>query len=86
MEDSQIINAVLRKALADAEDMRQGAGYSGSYTDGGAGSLENAVKYYRLGQQGVIPEEWKKYAEQVKREADPEWLELQRLQKKFGMK
>ena len=76
----QIMNMVLKAA----ESARTDAGFSGGWGDGGAARMEDQVRFYRYGLQCVVPPEWKKYEEQLQREADPEYDQYLRLQKKFG--
>ncbi len=77
------IEAIMAKVLAEAHQARENAGYSGSWGDGGAGVMEAQVQFYRYGRDGVIPPEWQKYAEEVRKEADPEYAQYQRLKNKF---
>lgn len=77
------IETIMQKVLTEAHNARENAGYSGSWGDGGAGILEAQVQFYRYGQQGIVPPEWQKHAEQARKEADPEYSEYQRLRGKF---
>jgi hypothetical protein len=77
------IETIMSKVMAEAHNARESAGYSGSWGDGGAGVMEAQVQFYRYGRDGVVPPEWQKYAEQARKEADPEYSEYQRLKGKF---
>jgi len=78
------IEKVIAKVLAAANTKRTDAGFQGSRTDGGASAMEAGVRFYRAGLRKEIPEEWVKYANEAKQEADPEHAEYIRLKKKFG--
>lgn len=78
------IEQIMSIILNAAHSAREGAGFGGRWDDGGAGALETQVRFYRYGQQGIVPPEWREYAEQAKKEADPEYATYQRLQQKFG--
>lgn len=69
-----------------ANGLRIDAGYSGAMNDGGASRLEDAVNAFEAGLQGIIPECLMKHYQEYQRANDPEWAELQRLGKKFGIK
>lgn len=77
------IEKVMQLILADAHNARESAGYSGSWSDGGASVLEAQVQYYRYGMQGTIPPDWSKYARQAEVAEDPEYAEYLRLHAKF---
>jgi len=74
------IERLMSIILNVAHGKREDAGYSGRWDDGGAGHLEDQVKFYRYGQQGVMPPEWAEYEKLM----DPEYQEFIRLQKKFA--
>ena len=78
------IDKIIELVLKDAEDRREGAGMSGSYSDGGASDLETQVEYYRYGRDGDLPPDWRKYAKEAKDKADPEYEQYLRLKGKFG--
>lgn len=80
MEKKIDIEKLMDLVLEEADDKESIAAHSGSWNDGGASNLRNQVYFYRLGQKNVTPKEWMRYVNQL----DPEWQELQRLQKKFG--
>lgn len=73
------IEALKCAVLQEAEARRDSAGHNGRMDDGGAGWLENQVKFYTYGQNGEIPEEWNKIAQTL----DPEYETYQRLKRKF---
>jgi hypothetical protein len=73
------INKVMELVLASAHQARENAGMGGYHSDGGASDLETQVKFYRLGQANLLPEEWKRYADKT----DPEYLTYLRLRLKF---
>lgn len=74
------IDELKQKVLETAEERREAAALGGESGDGGAHRLIEQVRFYELGESGVIPEEWSVYAKQL----DPEWEEYCRLKKKFG--
>jgi hypothetical protein len=74
------IERLIAVILNAAESARQDAGYGGRWDDGGASRMEDQVKFYRYGQQGVVPPEWKEHEKLL----DPEYQEYVRLQGKFG--
>lgn len=74
------MHALQRLVEADAETRRENAAMGGHTHDGGASRLLEQVKFFNYGKAGTVPPEWGKYV----KELDPEWLEYQRLQAKFG--
>lgn len=80
MEKKMDIDKLMDLVLEEANDKESIAAHSGDWNDGGASNLRNQVYFYRLGQQNKVPKEWMRHADKL----DPEWQELQRLQKKFG--
>jgi hypothetical protein len=48
-------------------------------SDGGAGRLEEQIKFYNYGRQAIVPQEWDSYKQQL----DPEYAEYKRLKEKF---
>ena len=72
------IERIIALVLKDAETCRTNAGYRG-WSDGGAIKLEDQVHFYRLGMEGAMPVEWKKYEHVL----DPEYQEFLRLKAKF---
>ncbi|KAA9333387.1 hypothetical protein F0P96_10485 [Hymenobacter busanensis] len=80
------INQVIDHILKEADLRTLQAGQSGEYGDRGATDLRTAVEYYRYGFQGVLPPAWRKYADQVAAENDPEHAEYLRLKAKFERK
>jgi hypothetical protein len=77
------IDRIIGKVLLEANNNREAAGYAGDMGDRGASTLEMAVKYFRYGWNKQLPPEWQEYADQAKKESDPEWGEFQRLSAKF---
>ena len=73
------VSKVISQILKEAETKKTNARYNGEYGDGGAGTLEMQVKFYRYGLQGVMPKEWESYAKKT----DPEYDEYLRLKEKF---
>ena len=78
------VEKLLGIVLADADDRERDAGLGGRFDDGGAGALRREVEAYRCGMAREVPSTWKHYAEQLLREADPEYAEFKRLTAKFG--
>jgi hypothetical protein len=74
------IERLISIVLNAAHSAREGAGYGGRWDDGGASHMEDQVKFYRYGQQSIVPPEWKEYEKLL----DPEYQEYVRLQQKFG--
>ena len=68
----------------EAEQLRQGAGQSGSMSDCGAGELERQLDVYVSAIGGVIPNVWRGIVGRHTLESDPEYQEYLRLQVKFG--
>jgi hypothetical protein len=77
------IEQIIQRVLAEARDVKTAAAYNGNMTDGGADVLEAQVRFYRYGRNGVVPPEWQKYADQVRKEADPEYEQYKKLKMKF---
>lgn len=77
------IDKIMAMVLAEAHNARESAGYGGRWDDGGASVLEAQVQFYRYGQQGIVPPEWQKHADQARKEADPEYEQYMRLRTKF---
>ena len=75
------ISAAVRK---EAENARLDAGYDGRWDDGGARHLGELLVVWICGIEGRVPEQFKKFEQQAKKEADPEYAEWLRLQRKFG--
>ena len=63
----------------EAERTIQSDAFSGSPTSAGY-AMKERVKFYRLGRDGLMPDEWRRYEERL----DPEYAEYQRLKEKFG--
>lgn len=78
---------VIRK---DAEKRRNDAGLAGEMGDGGAWQLEHDVMMFQCGMEffkdGTIPQSWKGYIYNIRRDKDPEYEEFKRLAEKFGTK
>lgn len=73
------IEKIIKAVLEEVKVRRQTAGLNGEWHDGGASKLEEQVKFYNYGRNGIIPPEWIKYT----KELDPEYKEYVRLKKKF---
>ena len=73
------IKKIMDLILKDADKKAEDAGYSGRMDDGGASRLRDQVKFYQLGMNDQIPNDWKKYV----KETDPEFSEYIRLKNKF---
>lgn len=78
--DKAKINALIAKVQGFATERREAAGYDGSWNDNGAGRMERDIEFYRAGMEGRIPQDWLVYEITL----DPEYVEYQRLKKKFG--
>jgi hypothetical protein len=76
----KIMTLVLAKAYFD----KQSAEMNGRYDTTETRILESQVEYFRYGLEGTLPPAWHKYEKQVSQEADPEYQEYLRLQKKFN--
>lgn len=74
---------IIELAKADAERRRTNAAYDGAMHDGGARSILDTVEAWLCGLEGRVPQSLEAYRKMAQREADPEWAEYQRLQKKF---
>lgn len=81
----ELADKVVLKMLEKAIGMEQSAGFGGSWGDGGAGRLRDAIKAFEAGRDGRWPDkEWEDIAEKLVHESDPEWETYQRLRKKFN--
>ena len=67
-----------------AHNVREDAGYAGSWSDNGASRLESDVKTWHAGLEGKIPESLKGYWVEFERSLDPEYSKFLELKKKFG--
>lgn len=79
----EYVDAIITLVLKEVDEREKAAGYSGSWSDNGSQYTRDMVEYYRMGQAGMIPPEWEKFVNQVKKNEDPEYQEFLRLQKKF---
>lgn len=52
---SELADKVVLKMLEKAIDMEQSAGYSGSWSDGGAGHLRDIIAAFEAGRAGRWP-------------------------------
>lgn len=84
MTDKEIFERVMGIIRMEAHNARESAGYGGRWDDGGASRLEEQIRFFQYGLQGVLPPEWEKYKDQVKKESDPEYAQYVRLRSKFG--
>jgi len=80
MKNEVDVEKLIALVLKEADERELSAGYGGHMHDGGAGALRDHVKYFRLGQAGIIPSEWEVYKKQL----DPEYQQYLELRKKFG--
>lgn len=83
MTDREMFDRIMGILRNEAHSAREGAGYSGRWDDGGAGRLEDQIRFFQYGLAGTLPPEWEKYKVQVLHEADPEYAQYQRLKSKF---
>jgi len=58
IDNQELIDKIMVLVLKDANERRESAGYSGSWTDGGAGYLEDQVKFFKYGMDSQLPPEW----------------------------
>ena len=65
------------------EKLREDAGFSGSYSDGGAKYLEDCIAAYKAGAENLIPVIWNSYFKEYSKSIDPEYTEYLRLKAKF---
>ena len=79
----ELLKRALSVASREASEMEMEMAVNPNYVPLNP-SLGVAVKYFRLGLDRRIPDEWAKYEQQAMREADPEYAEFLRLRKKFG--
>ena len=77
------LKSITDLVLKEADEIKEAAEYNGSMTDNGAGRMRKEVDFFWCGFHGVIPPDWKEFADQVKKNEDPEYQEYLRLQKKF---
>lgn len=70
-------------ALADAAKKRNDAGYSGSWSDGGANAIEDAVRVWEAGLEQRIPKKLKEYDKRVELEADKDYKLYLELKKRY---
>jgi len=82
MIDSRF-RTIITVALREAESRRVAAGYNGSHHDNGAGRIKEICNVWQAGLEGLVPEPLNEFAKQARIETDPEWVEYQRLRKKF---
>lgn len=78
------LRAVAERLLKKAALAKADAGYSGSWSDGGASRIEAEVACFLAGLDKRLPPGWEAEAKAAEREADPEFAEYRRLQRKFG--
>lgn len=63
--------------------LKDDAGFSGSWSDNGAGRLEEILDAWLCGQRGDIPKPLQKIWQNVVETSDPEWETYKRLKEKF---
>lgn len=83
-EEPATLNAALALARADAAKIRENARLGGHYDDQGAAALERLCSAFECGLRGTAPEFMREFVTEAKRNADPEFIEYQRLHQKFG--
>lgn len=77
----ELFQRVEGRVVTDAEQKRLNAAYGGEPGDGGADRMLRDLSFYTMGQQGTIPQDWKKFAIE---EANPEeFQQYLKLKKKF---
>ena len=85
---NKFLEPFLDNMLLLAAKQREDAGYSGSYSDGGASVIEGKVQALRCGLKGEMLPEWEhiylKFIEVESNKEDPEYGEYLRLKEKFG--
>lgn len=83
-EKNNYIYKVISKVKERADRYGEEAAYGGRFDDGGKSRIEEQIRFYKLGMEGEIPEEWEKEYKGVLKESDPEYLEYLRLKRKFN--
>jgi hypothetical protein len=66
-----------------AKARREDAGYSGSWSDGGASSLLAECDAFEAGLNQTVPKRWQTEFERMKHLQDPEYLTYLKLHQKF---
>lgn len=66
-----------------ADKLAEDAGFGGRHDDGGAQNLRDQVRFYTMGQRGLMPADWFKYKEDFERTEDPEYAKYLELKQKF---
>jgi hypothetical protein len=79
----EFLNYVSGRLRSEAYNARENAGWSGSYGDGGASSIESSIEMYEKGFRKEIPEGWKEYLEDFEKSKDPEYSKYIQLKNKF---
>ncbi len=80
----EMLKRVLAVASREASEMEMERAVNPHYVPRNS-HLGVAVKYFRLGLERRLPDDWAKYEKQARKEADPEYAEFVRLRKKFGV-
>lgn len=88
-DTGNLIQIIKQKVEASAKNAREDAGYSGSWTDGGASRMEEKLKHWldgiRFAQTGET-DIYKAIVKDFKDTQDPEYQAWLRLNQKFGNK
>lgn len=84
MSEAPKLNSLSVFVLAKAKQLREDAGFGGSYTDGGARALELQVECFKAGLNGEIPASWRAWNKEFLRTQDPEYQTFLKLKEKFG--
>lgn len=77
------LRAVAQRVRLRGEELKNDAAHTGGWSDNGGGALIAEADAFDAGLDGRLPDGWEEYAEEYRREKDPEWQEYQRLKKKF---
>ena len=85
MDNEIFLRQVAQRALADAALQDRDAAMGGISINHGGSTLKRDAETFLCGLGHRLPPQWKSYAEQVEREADPEYDDWVRLSKKFGI-
>ena len=86
LQNSNYTKFIIEFILKKAHQLKEDAGYVGRMDDGGAGRLEDQVKFYQYGVTGEFPSEWIYYRKEFEKENDPQYKTYLELKKKFETK
>jgi hypothetical protein len=84
MDGKELFDRIMGLIRQEAHDARESAGYGGRWDDGGASRLEDQIRFFQYGLEGILPPEWEKYKDQVRKESDPDYAQYLNLKRKFG--